>query len=143
VSEIEALQKTLAAEHAAVYVFGALGAQTSESTFPRLFADLTAAYTQHRARRDFLVRVLTDLREVPVAAEPAYELADDLATPQTVSASGLDLERACARTYAYLVASTTQGLRRWAIGALTQTAVRELAFRGTPEMFPGSEYADR
>jgi hypothetical protein len=54
------------------------------------------------------------------------------------------VERSCATTYAYLVASTVADQRRWAIGALNEAAVRELAFRGTPEMFPGAgEYADR
>ena len=39
---------------------------------------------------------------------------------------------------------TTAERVRWAIAALNDAAVRELAFRGTPEMFPGAdEYADR
>ena len=47
-------------------------------------------------------------------------------------------------TYAWLVANTVGGQRRWAIDALTDAAVRELSYRGSPEIFPGAgEYADR
>lgn len=141
---VDALQTTLAAEHAAVYVFGALGAQTSRSATPTLYADVEAAYTDHRSRRDQLVALILDEGEEPVAAEPAYELPADLSAPDRVTRRALQLEKSCAATYAYLVANSPQERRRWAITALTQTAVRELAFRGTPEIFPGSdEYADR
>jgi hypothetical protein len=141
---VEALQTTLAAEHAAIYVYGALGAQTSQSGAPDLYAELTGAYEAHRARRDRLVAILTDLGEDPVAAEPVYELPADLSTTNAVSRRALALERSCASTYAYLVANSPSAQRRFAVDLLVQTAVRELAFRGTPETFPGSdEYADR
>jgi hypothetical protein len=143
-TETGALQTTLAAEHAAVFVYGVLGGRTVRSDSPELFDALTAAYAAHRARRDHLVREITDLGADPVAAEPAYEVPRRLETPDQVERTGLDLERSCAATYAYLVASTVEDRRRWAIEALNETAVRELAFRGTPETFPGSdEYADR
>ncbi|MCB0894872.1 MAG: ferritin-like domain-containing protein [Nocardioidaceae bacterium] len=142
--EVEALQTTLAAEHAAVYAFGVLGGRTSRAATPQLFATVSAAYAAHRARRDHLVRELAGQDVDPVAAEPAYDVPRPLDTPAQVERTGLDLERSCAATYAYLVASSTGETRRWAIAALNETAVRELAFRGTPETFPGGdEYADR
>jgi hypothetical protein len=141
---VDALQATLAAEHAAVYVYGALGAQTSQSADPTLYADIGAAYTEHRARRDQLVRTVLDEGAEPEAAEPAYELPADLSTPDLVMRRALRLEKSCAETFAYLVANSPQEQRRWAVNALVMTAVRELAFRGIPEIFPGSdEYADR
>jgi hypothetical protein len=141
---VDALRTTLAAEHAAVFVYGALGAQTSQSAEPTLYADLALAYTEHRARRDQLVRMVLDEGAEPVAAEPAYELPADLSTPDLVMRTALRLEKSCAENHAYLVANSPQERRRWAVNALVMTAVRELAFRGTPEMFPGSdEYADR
>lgn len=143
-SYVDALQATLAAEHAAVFVYGALGAQTSRSSQPALYADIDAAYAEHRARRDQLVRMVRDEGAQPVAAEPAYELPRDLSTPEQVSRRALRLERRGASIYAYLVANSPQEQRRWAVNALVMTAVRALAFRGTPEIFPGSdEYADR
>ena len=143
-TEIDALQTTLAAEHAAVFLYGVLGGRTLRSETPALFDAISAAYAAHRARRDHLVREITDLGAEPVAAEAAYDVPQPLQTPKQVERAGLELERSCAATYAYLVASTVDGRRRWAIEALTETAVRELAFRGTPETFPGAdEYADR
>jgi hypothetical protein len=143
-SFVDALQTTLAAEHAAVFVYGALGAQTSRSGEPTLYAAIESAYADHRSRRDQLVTMIRDAGGDPVAAEPAYELPPDLGTTDLVTRRALRLEKSCAETYAYLVANSPQDRRRWAINALIQTAVRELAFRGTPEIFPGSdEYADR
>lgn len=139
-----ALQTTLAAEHAAIYLYGALGAQTSQDSAPVLFAAISDAYAQHRSRRDQLTSYVLDLGAEPVASEAAYELPAEGGAPLAVSRIALDLERSCATTYAFLVANSERSQRRWAITALTDAAARELAFRGTPEMFPGAgEYADR
>jgi hypothetical protein len=137
VSELAALQTTLAAEHAALYVLGVLGGQTSQSASPTLFATVTAAYADHRGRRDHLVRAVTDRGGSPVAAEVAYDVPADLGTPDAVTRRGLRLERDCAATYAFLVASSAGDLRAWALRALQATAVRQLAFGGAPEEFPG------
>ncbi len=143
-SYVDALQATLAGEHAAVYVYGALGAQTSQSATPELYAALTEAYESHRSRRDQLTALLRDLGTEPVAAEPAYELPADLGSAGAVIDHALEIERSCAASYAYLVGSSRSAERRFAVNLLVQTAVRELAFRGTPETFPGrDEHADR
>ncbi|MCD4534617.1 ferritin-like domain-containing protein [Nocardioides sp. cx-169] len=136
-SELSALQTALAAEHAAVYVLGVLGGQTSQSASPRLFAAVTDAYVVHRGLRDQLVRTIEDLGGDPVGAEVSYAVPGDLGTPEGVARRALRLERDCAATYAYLVASTSDELRAWALRALQATAVRELAFGGSPEDFPG------
>jgi hypothetical protein len=144
VSTLAALQRTLAAEHAAVHVYGVLGAQTSRSATPALFAAVSAAYAEHRARRDLLTREVTDLGATPVAAAAAYALPERLGTPDAVNRAARGLEEGCAETYAFLVANSVGARRRWAVEALTNAAVRGLVFRGTPEMFPGAdEYADR
>jgi hypothetical protein len=143
-STLDALQRTLAGEHAALYVYGVLGARSSQSATPALFTAVSAAYAEHRARRDVLTRDLRDRGAEPVASAATYQLPRRLATPEAVTAAALGLERRCAETYAYLVANSTGARRRWAVTALNEAAVRELAFRGTPETFPGAgEYADR
>ena len=143
-SYLDGLQSALAAQHAALYVSGALGAQTSASATPELFALLQATYEQHRASRDELSALIRAEGAEPVAAEAAYALPDDLGTPTAVSAAGLAVERACSTAWAYLVGTSPQADRGYALEGLKMTAVRELAFRGTPEMFPGTdEYADR
>ena len=142
-AELDALQTTLAAEHAAVYVYGALGGRTSRSATPDLFAAVAAAYAAHRAQRDRLTAEVADLGADPVAAEPAYELPR-LDTPAQVERSALDVERACAATYAYLVENTVAERRRSAIRSLNEAAVRVRVSGATPYISPGThEYADR
>jgi hypothetical protein len=143
-STLEALQTTLAAEHAAVWMFGTLGAQTSQSRQPALYGLMTGSYAIHRARRDQLSSAVRELGVEPVAAAVAYELTNDLSTVAEVTSAALQVETDCAAVYADLVASTYGDQRRWAIRALTDAAVRELGFRGSPVNFPGmSELADR
>jgi len=135
--EVDALQTTLAAEHAAVFVYGVLGGQTSRSGSPALYAALTAAYTLHRTRRDDLMSRLHAAGSEPVAAEPGYDVPADLGTPGAVSARARAIEEAAAATYAYLVASTTGEARVWAIDALLDAAVRGLGFGARPDRLPG------
>lgn len=143
-TEVEALQSTLEAEHAAVYVYGLLGARTSESGDPALYAALRAAYETHRQRRDDLIGEIAALGAAPVGPAAAYDAPDGLDSADAVTRAALVLERGCASTYAALVGSTRDDRRRAAIGLLHDAAARELVFRGTPEMFPGAdEYADR
>ncbi len=135
---IEALQTALAAEHAAVYVYGYLGARTSESGQPRVFAEVRDAYTTHRAWRDLLTSRVREEGEEPVAAEATYELPRSPATLQGVMQAAADVEARCADTYAYVVATTEGHDRRWAIDALTRSAVRQVAWGRDPGPFPGA-----
>ncbi|MEZ0581088.1 ferritin-like domain-containing protein [Nocardioides sp. MH1] len=134
---VDALQTALAGEHAAVFVYGALGGQTSQSATPTLYASVTEGYVTHRARRDDLIDEIVAAGHQPVAAEPAYDLPVDLSSAAAVSDRALALERACAATYAFLVASSTGRHREWGVTALLDSAVRELAFGGRPERLPG------
>jgi hypothetical protein len=136
-SPLDALQTTLAAEHAAVFVYGALGAQTSQSATPQLFDDITDAYHVHQQRRDALIGMIEDAGAEPVAAEAGYDLPEDLSTTAAVTGRALRLEQGAASTYAFLVASTTGRNRSWGVEALVDTAVRELRFGGTPQVLPG------
>jgi hypothetical protein len=138
VSLVDALQTTLAGEHAAVYVFGVLAAQTSESAQPKLWASLDTAYEWHRDARDELVARITATHATPVAAAPSYRLPNAAATADQVEAAALVTERRVTDTYGTLVAETTGRVRRWAIRSLDESAVRQLRFRGRPEIFPGT-----
>ena len=142
-AQVDALQRALGAEHAALHVYGALGARTSVSATPGLFAAVSDAYSVHRSRRDQLTSLVRDAGATPVAAEAAYELPP-LSGPEQVTRAARSIERRCATTYAWLVAHTVGGRRRWASTALTDSAVRVLTFRGSPEIFPGfGEATDR
>lgn len=136
-SAVEALQTVLAAEHAAVFVYAALGGQASQSAQPALYGRITAAYRLHRTRRDELVAMVSAAGGEPVAAEPGYQLPADLGSATALNARALRLEQDAAATYAYLVASSSGATRSWAVTALLDAAVRGLGFGGKPESFPG------
>ncbi|HEX2894397.1 MAG TPA: DUF4439 domain-containing protein [Marmoricola sp.] len=135
---LEAQQATLAGEHAAVYLFGVFGAQASESRQPALYARLLDAFHVHRKRRDQLAATIAAAGADPVAAEVSYDLPAAMGTAPELNDAALQVERRIARTYGQLVESTAGAERRWALVALDDSAVRQLEFRGTPEMFPGT-----
>lgn len=135
---LDALQATLSAEHAAVYLTGVLSAQTSKSEQAKLYDSLLDAYRDHRRRRDELAAFIADRGSVPVAAEVAYALPNELANVAQLNDAALQVERRIARTYGQLIENTTGEERRWALVALESAAVAQLEFRGTPETFPGS-----
>lgn len=135
---LTALQATLAGEHAALFVVGYLGAQTSQSASPDLYGALRDSYETHRARRDDVEGLVRDAGGVPVAAAASYELPEvQLDDPAALAAAALAVEQACGATYGFLVASVTGEQRRWAVDAVLDSALRELALGGRPRDFPG------
>lgn len=142
-STVQAWQRTLAGEEAALYVWAVLGARTSQSGAPTLFAAVRAAYVEHRERRDDLIGQVAATGATPTPAATAYALPGGLDTASGVRAAAVALEEGGAATYAALVGATSAAAREQAIAWLEISAIRVLAFRGTPEMFPGAgEYAD-
>ena len=140
----DARQEALAAEHGAVWTYAVLAARTSRSANPALLRRLTAHYDAHEVARDGLLRDLATQPGGAVLASPSYPLPARLDTPAALQAAAADVERHCNEVYAWLVSQTTGAERAYAITALEKGAVRELALRGTPEMFPGAtELADR
>lgn len=134
---IEALQQTLTAEHAAVYCFGVMGARTSRSADPDLFARLTDSFGTHRGRRDQLIAIISRMDQTPVAASPAYDLPGSAGSAREATATALRLEQGCTAWYAALVASTRGANREWAALALTASAVAQLGYGGRPQDYPG------
>lgn len=134
---VEALQTVLAGEHAAVFVYGDLGARASRASERPLYDALTAAYAVHRRRRDDTMAALVALKAEPVAAEAAYDLPLDPVSPDVLRRRARELEAACARTYAYAVARTSGDARARAVQALLDAAVREVGFGAAPDRLPG------
>lgn len=135
---LEALQAALAGEHAALHLYGVLGAQASQSRQPALYDALVEGFRLHRKRRDQVTAMLVGRGAEPVAAEATYALPEPAETAAELNNAALQVERRIARTYGQLVESTAGTERRWALVALDEAAVRQLEFRGTPEMFPGT-----
>lgn len=134
---LEALQLALAGEHASVYLFGLLGAQSSKSRQPALFRRLEQDYDAHRAARDQLTVLVSAQGADPVAAEVSYTAPGRTDTPAHIQAVARTVEQRMTRVYGQLVASTSGNDRRWAITALDASAVREVAYGADPQDFPG------
>lgn len=137
--EVEALQACLAAEHAVVYGYGVLG--------PRLDAEgrrqALGAFDSHRVRRDLLAAAVRLRGAAPVLPEAAY----DAAAPSAAEALALAvrLEAGMSVRWRDVVTGTAdEGLRRLALAALVETAVRAAQWRqraGAPDAsvaFPGA-----
>ncbi len=134
---LEALQRALAAEHAAVWVLGFLGARASTTQSPALAARLTDAFEQHRAARDDLTALVARAGAEPVASATDYELPEPAATPEQLRRAARTVEERVARAYAETVGATSGDDRRRAIAGLRAGAVRSLGFGAAPTDLPG------
>ncbi len=135
---LEAMQATLGAEHAAVYLYGVVGGRVSRSSDPELATRVEHAYITHRGRRDQLTTMVRAAGGRPVAGQVSYRLPNACRTTPELRRASLVTERRCAAVYAEMVGSTAHAQRQWAIDALADAAVRELGFGGQAEAFPGA-----
>ncbi|MGV3563989.1 MAG: DUF4439 domain-containing protein [Nocardioides sp.] len=135
---LDALQRVLASEHAAVWVLGSVGAATSMSATPDLFERLSGAHDSHRARRDLLAAALLAQGAEPVQSEAAYVVPEDLSSPAAAAEAAVRVERSSATAWAFLVASSTGATRRWAAQVLTSVAVSAVGLGGDSEPLPGA-----
>ena len=131
--ELEAFQKALAAEHAAVYGYGVVGGRIREGRR----TEARAAYDAHRARRDALSRAVRDLGGEPVAAAAAYALPFPVPDSAAAVRLAAELEDRVAGVYSDLVRAAEGGTRRTAAEALREAAVRAVRWRGESVAFPG------
>ncbi|MEU8764515.1 ferritin-like domain-containing protein [Streptomyces sp. NPDC048659] len=130
---LDAAQAALAAEHAAVYGYGVVGARVGEARR----AEATAAHQAHRARRDALRRTVRDLGGEPVAAAAGYALPFTVPDPAAAVRLAAVLEDRVAGVYSDLVRSAEGPLRGEAAAALREAAVRAVRWRGSDVTFPG------
>lgn len=137
---LAAAQAALAAEHAAVYGYGVVGARIGE----KRRAEARAAYDAHRARRDALNRTIRDLDGDPEPARPAYALPFEVPDTEAATRLAAELEDRVAGVYADLVRAAEGTQRRDAAAALREAAIRSARWRGSGVAFPGlAEHADR
>jgi Domain of unknown function (DUF4439) len=132
-TEIAALQGALAAEHAAVYGYGVVGAMLAGPEQASARADWTA----HQVARDSLEAALTKLGAAPVAASPAYALPFAVTTAKSAERLAVAIENGVTRAYLGLVAVSNPSLRAFAAQAMQSSANRAVAWSGTTVAFPG------
>jgi Domain of unknown function (DUF4439) len=137
VTPVEALQATLAAEHAAVHVYGVLGGRVSVSEDPEAAEQLRTGYDTHLLRRDLLRSRLAELGETPTGAAAAYDVPARSREARLLLDLAARTEERCAEVYAQQVAGTSGGERRWAVEALRDAALRLLTLGGRASAWPG------
>ncbi len=138
--EAEALNAALAAEHAAVWGYGVVGAALPDDR-----RDLAAAAENaHRDARDELIAVLSERGTDAVGAEAAYELPFPVRSEADAAELAVTLEDGVAAAYVRVLAAATEpATRRLAVTSLGRTEVRAVAWRAragtTPvtSAFPG------
>jgi phage tail sheath gpL-like len=130
---LAALQGALAAEHAAVYGYGVVGAELSGSQRTQA----VTAYQAHLALRDALQREVSAAGAVPVAASAGYELPFPVPDAASAVRLAVVLEERLAGVYANAVQATSGTLRTEAAGRLQDAALRALSWRGSSVPFPG------
>jgi hypothetical protein len=132
-ASIAALQDALAAEHAAVYGYGVVGAMLGGTEQ----ADARADWTAHQFARDTLITMLNRLGATPVAASPAYRLPFAVTSAKSAARLAVILENGVTQAYLGLVAISNPTLRAFAAQAMQASANRAVAWSGTTVAFPG------
>ena len=97
---VRALQRVLAAQHAAVYSYPVIGVTLRSPGQVRLARQLEA---RHRQTRNELMAQLAARRVSPVPAEASYSAAQPVTGPADAQRWALDLEEDCASAYRYLL----------------------------------------
>jgi hypothetical protein len=138
VTPVEALTALLAAEHAAVWAYGLLGARLSDVELELA----RTAHDAHRRRRDALVPVLRSAGGQPPVPAPAYDAR--VADRSEALALAIDLEDGLTvRWRDLVVAGDDPALRRLGVAGMQEGASRAARWRSlagvrpTTQPFPG------
>ncbi|MEU0519680.1 ferritin-like domain-containing protein [Streptosporangium sp. NPDC006007] len=129
----QGLGTALAAEHAAVYAYGVIGARTTGG----LRVTATAAFNAHRARRDQLRTLITARGGTPAEPSPTYGLPVIPSTPDEAVELAVLVERGVTAAYLELTASSDAAVRRMAALAMQECVTRSYGLRPEIEPFPG------
>jgi hypothetical protein len=130
---ISALQGALAAENAAVYGYGVVGAMLAKGPQSRA----RTCWVAHQEARDTLAAMLVKLDATPVAASPAYQLPFAVTGEASAVALAVVLEDGVAQAYLGVVAVTDPTLRSFGALAMQPPANRAVVWRGSTVAFPG------
>ena len=127
------LDTALAAEHAAVYAYGIIGARTTGNL--RVIA--TAAFNAHRARRDRLRTLIISGGGTPAEPTPTYDLPVIPSTAAQAVELAVLVEQRVTTAYLELTASTDAAVRQMSALAMQECATRLYGLRPEIAAFPG------
>lgn len=128
-----ALQAVLAAEQAASYGYGVLGAHLSG---PKRAA-AAAGWIAHQRARDELEELIRARGATPQAAAVAYGLPIAVRTGREAVALAVILEERVTAAYLRLVALSEPALRELGAQRMRTAALRAARWRGSTVAFPG------
>lgn len=135
ITAVRALQTALAAEHAAIYGYGIVGAQGG----PRYEHAAVRDWNAHKTHRDRVVALLRKRRVAPVGARAGYALPFDVDGPRTAARLAAHLEDGVAAAYLELVAVTDTGLRALGARMLRDATIRGARWGASTAAFPGMD----
>ncbi|MFG1923919.1 ferritin-like domain-containing protein [Cryptosporangium sp. NPDC048952] len=119
------LQLALAAENAAVYAYGVIGAWLSGDEL----AWARAADLAHRQQRDAVSDLITAAGATPAPAAPAYQLPKPVTERAGAVVLAVDVETRAAAVWRSALGSLTGTDREVALDALVGSAVRAAQWR--------------
>jgi len=131
---VAALQQALAAEQAAAYGYGVVGAHLMGSAAA---ASADADWVAHLRAGSELTTMISAWGGQPVAAAVAYELPFPVISAATAQQLAATMEDRVAQAYLVVVALPEAGLRSFGAQQVRAAALRAEAWRGTTEAFPG------
>ncbi len=134
---VSAFQKVLAAENAAIYAYGVIGAHVAEPDHDQV----EAAEQEHRSRRDLVSETLTARGAKPRAAAPAYELPKPVTDQASAIALAAEVEQRVAPFWRAILGILPAHDRKIAIAALSDCAVRATEWRQQQNVTPSPALA--
>ncbi|MEV0588168.1 ferritin-like domain-containing protein [Nonomuraea sp. NPDC050310] len=131
-ADVARLGKALAAEHAAVYAYGLLGARTTGALRSRV----SAAFDAHRYRRDQLRSLLLARGGKAVETEASYDVPVTASATDAVNLA-VRVEDGITAAYLELAACEELTLRRFAASAMQEAVTRSYGLRRQIKALPG------
>jgi hypothetical protein len=132
-AEIAALQTALAAEDAAVYGYGVVGAHLSGQRWSAATDD----WVIHQRSRDQLSSMISAYGAAPVPSAVGYQLPSPVRSAADAQGLAATLEDGVAQAYLGLVALPDPALRQLGARQVRAAALRAEAWRGSTVAFPG------
>jgi len=132
---VAALQNALAAEQAASYGYGIVGARVPQGSSAQ--SEAATDWLAHVRARDQLTQLISARGATPTPAAVVYQLPFPVSSAAQARALAATLEDRVAEAYLGLVALTDATLRTLGAGQVRAAALRAEAWRGSTEAFPG------
>lgn len=130
---VAALQTALAAEQAASYGFGIVGAHLSGAAFNVASDDCVV----HERARDVLTRLITSLGATPRPADAAYQLPIGVNSAADAAKLAVEIELEVVASYVDLAGVPDPRLRTLAATSMQNAWVRAARWGAKSRPFPG------